>query len=50
MITVPPPPEALHNGCAYPLVPPVTSARLPVKSVSEDMFIGVSPRELPLAS
>jgi hypothetical protein len=31
-------------------VPPVTSARLPVSSVSEDMFIGVSPRALSLAS
>ena len=43
-------PEALHDGFAYPLVPPVTSARLPVNSVSEDMFIGVSPRALSLAS
>jgi hypothetical protein len=33
-----------------PLVPPITSARLPVNAVSEDVLIGVSPRELPLAS
>ena len=33
-----------------PLVPPVTSARLPVNSVSEEPLIYVSPLELPLAA
>jgi hypothetical protein len=33
-----------------PLVPPVTSARLPVNSVSEEMLIDISPLELPLAA
>ena len=33
-----------------PLVPPVTSARLPVNSVSEDVLICVSPLELPFAA
>ena len=33
-----------------PRVPPVTSARLPVNSVSEEVLIGVSPLELPLAA
>ena len=33
-----------------PLVPPVTSARLPVNSVSEDVFICVSPLEFLVAA
>jgi hypothetical protein len=33
-----------------PLVPPVTSTRLPVNSVSEEVLIGVSPLEPPLAA
>jgi len=33
-----------------PLVPPVTRARLPVNSVSEEVLICVSPLELLLAA